>query len=72
MRRALAIVAVAGLAAGCGHLTWTKPGSTEQDFIQDRGACQAQAYSVSQPQGMQTAMVFDGCMHSKGWRRGSR
>lgn len=66
MRRSSAILIIA-LAAGCATRAWYKDGSTERDFNMDRGQCQAQAYSVSQPQAWQPALVFHGCMEGKGW-----
>lgn len=47
---------------------WEKPGATQQEFFQDRGQCQAQAFSsVSGPLSVQSAMVFNACMAGKGW-----
>jgi hypothetical protein len=57
------------LAATSCATTWVKPGASEQDFMRDRGACQAQAHSISNPQVYQTMMVYEGCMQGKGWQR---
>lgn len=61
------MVALAALAAGCAPMVWTKPGATEQAFYQDRGACQAQAFSIPNAPPMQLAIVFSSCMQGKGW-----
>lgn len=61
--RYLVLILLAGCATDGG---WVKPGTTEQDFITDRGACVAQAYAVPNPQ--QQAMILAGCLQGRGWR----
>lgn len=58
------------LIAGCAAQTesvWVKPGSTDAQFYQDRGQCQAQAFGGTPMSTMQVALVFSGCMQGKGW-----
>lgn len=54
---------------GCAttERVWVKPNSGQQEFYQDRGQCQAQAFSVPGAPPMQMAVVFASCMQGKGW-----
>ena len=54
------------LLAGCG--SWQKPGGTQNDFISDRGFCEAQADSVSRAGMIQRNSVMENCLIGKGWR----
>lgn len=64
-------VILLALLAGCAtkQTYWEKPGSTQQDFNADIGACRAQAFSVPGAMNnlMQVAIVQSTCMQSKGW-----
>lgn len=55
------------LLAGCATTEkgWDKPGSTQQDFIMDRGDCVSRAFVA--PTTFQQTMILTGCMQSKGW-----
>lgn len=58
------------LLAGCAPKTetfWEKSGASQQDFYQDKGQCDAQAFSVASGNLMQIAIVQNGCMRGKGW-----
>jgi hypothetical protein len=48
-------------------MVWTKPAFSDQEFFQDRGQCQAQAFSVPNPGAFQVAAVFNACMNGKGY-----
>jgi hypothetical protein len=63
------ILGAALLAAGCAatESVWIKPGATQQDFYQDRGQCQAQAFSIPNAPALQIAIVSNSCMQGKGW-----
>jgi hypothetical protein len=65
------LVTVVLVLAGCAttETVWVRSGASEQDFYQDRGQCQAQAFSVPGAPMMQAAIVFSGCMQGKGWRQ---
>lgn len=56
------------LLAGCAkEMLWTKPTFSDQEFFQDRGQCQAQAYSVPGAPPFQVVSVFNSCMNGKGY-----
>ena len=59
------------LLAGCASNTkfWDKPGASSMEFEMDRGSCQAQGFSAPMgPMSMQSAMIFNACMRSRGWQ----
>lgn len=58
------------LLAGCATTeeVWDKPGSSEASFYADKGQCNAQAFSVSNPTLMQIAIIQNSCMQGKGWQ----
>lgn len=67
--RALSFIALFALA-GCAarqEYVWTRPGATDQEFYQDRGQCNAQAFAVPGGNLMQAVMVQNSCMQGKGW-----
>lgn len=55
------------LLGGCATTEggWDKPGSSNQEFTQDRGQCVAQAFAAPTPYQQQAIMI--GCMQGKGW-----
>lgn len=64
----LSLFVLAGCAAN-QNWAWDKPNSSEQEFYMDHGQCRAQAFGVPGVSLMQAALVLDGCMNGKGWRR---
>jgi len=69
MNRILIIVAPVTLFAACGDPGyWAKPGATQTDFKMDQEQCKVQALSLSDPNGLFQAEIFDSCMQRKGWR----
>ena len=62
----LAASAALLILAGCANKAWMKTGTTEEDFITDRGDCVSRAFVA--PTVYQQNMIFTGCMQSKGWR----
>lgn len=55
------------LMSGCATTEkgWDKPGATQEEFVQDRGQCVAQAFAAITP--FQQQMILVGCMQGKGW-----
>ncbi len=68
MRLSIAISAAIILAGCAAPATWHKAGASQEDFLMDRGQCNAQAYSVTGAPMMQVAIVFNSCMQGKGWQ----
>lgn len=68
MNRILLIAAPVTLFAACGGPGyWAKPGATQQDFKTDQEQCDVQALSLSDPNGLFLAEIYDSCMQRKGW-----
>lgn len=65
MRYLLLLLMLVGCATGAPEGAWYRTGSTEQEFMQDRGACTAQAFAV--PNVLRQAIILDSCMQGKGW-----
>jgi hypothetical protein len=63
------VLILALLLAGCAtkQTYWEKAGASQQDFYQDQGQCQAQAFGVTGMNTLQVAIVYSGCMRGKGW-----
>jgi hypothetical protein len=63
------VILITILLAGCAtqQYVWRKSGATQQDFYQDRGQCQAQAFQGGVGSLMQAAIIMNGCMQGKGW-----
>lgn len=69
--RGLGILATVVLMVGCRTpLVYEKPGSTEDDFHRDNGACQAYATAAGVP--YQGRNIYDACMRGKGWYRAAK
>lgn len=67
----LLVIAIVVLFSACAsepQPRWTKAGASRQDFEQDYGQCQAQAFSVTGAPLMQVAVVLNGCMRGRGWQ----
>jgi hypothetical protein len=62
--RYLLILVLAGCATTERY--WEKPGASSSEFEMDKGFCHAQAFG-SGMNTMQVALVFNGCMRSRGW-----
>ncbi|QIM51599.1 hypothetical protein [Hydrogenophaga crocea] len=62
---------LAAVLAGCASqpkTVWVKAGSTEDEFMRDRGQCMQATFSVPLATKMQQMMVYASCMQGKGWR----
>ena len=63
------LLAALFLLYGCAttETYWVKPGASNSEFYQDRGQCQAQAFSYTPYLNTRTVMIFQSCMSGKGW-----
>jgi hypothetical protein len=59
------IILLAIPLCACARMTWTKADYTEEGLYQDRGQCQAQAFSAPNPNTV--GIVFNACMRGKDW-----
>lgn len=62
MRYLVVLLLLAGCVKDGG---WVRHGASDQEFMQDRGACISQAFQAPTPH--QQSMIMAGCMQSKGW-----
>lgn len=68
--KVFSLIAIATLA-GCASspdMVWVRDGSTEDEFMRDRGQCIQAMYSVPLADNFQKMAVYSGCMQGKGWR----
>lgn len=73
--RCCLIALISMMAVGCAtreQTVWVKPGSTEDEFLRDRGQCIQATFSVPFATAFQQTAVFVGCMQGKGWREEKR
>lgn len=66
---ALALVTLTGCATQQQEWHWAKAGAGNQEFSMDAGQCRAQSFAVPGVSLLQAALVYDGCMHGKGWQK---
>jgi hypothetical protein len=67
VRSALLALLLVGCAAQQQY-EWRKPGASYDDYLNDRGQCQAQAFSTANVTAIQAAIVIRSCLQGKGWR----
>lgn len=72
MKRILAIFAVLSSSLLCGCVTWTKPGTSQQDYFRQKYQCDREAAQIEAAQGVlansiDEASHFFDCMMASGW-----
>jgi hypothetical protein len=70
MKFAIPLLLVACMA-GCAtqpKTVWYKAGSTEDEFMRDRGQCIQATFSAPLATTFQQMAIFSGCMQGKGWQ----
>lgn len=69
--RTLAMFLAAATLSGCAakpETVWNRAGSTEDEFLRDRGQCIQATFSAPLATQFQQAAIFSGCMQGKGWQ----
>ena len=67
----LLALCAAALLVGCAtkpEMMWYRDGSTQDEFLRDRGQCIQSTFSATFATTFQQMAIFSGCMQGKGWQ----